>query len=160
MWQLPSSSGSVCLFEIENKWRQLLPNITQSQPIYADQGVSKVVDTPPSGGFKGGKGGCTCTSLWRLVMLFFVYIQQQQPGTVTHMYQFPILISRRLSRPRVASRYSVRTSAIFSLASYDKKRVVNAFMWCKWAWQPKNLDALCVPVAQPPFLNFVNTDAV
>ena len=34
--------------------------------------------------------------------------QQQQPGTVTHSRISSLLISRRLTRPRVASRYSVR----------------------------------------------------
>ena len=36
-------------------------------------------------------------------------MQQQQPGTVTHSRISSLLISRRLTRPRVASRYSVRT---------------------------------------------------
>ena len=35
-------------------------------------------------------------------------MQQQQPGTVTHSRISSLLISRRLTRPRVASRYSVR----------------------------------------------------
>ena len=35
-------------------------------------------------------------------------MQQQQPGTVTHSSISSLLISRRLTRPRVASRYSVR----------------------------------------------------
>ena len=35
-------------------------------------------------------------------------MQQQQPGTVTHSHISSLLISRRLTRPRVASRYSVR----------------------------------------------------
>jgi len=39
------------------------------------------------------------------------YMQQQQPGTVTHSRITSLLISRCLSRPRVASRYSVRTSS-------------------------------------------------
>ena len=35
-------------------------------------------------------------------------MQQQQPGTVTHSRISSLLISRRLTRPRVTSRYSVR----------------------------------------------------
>ena len=51
-------------------------------------------------------------------------MQQQQPGTVTHSRINSLMISRRLTRPRVASRYSVRTSAILnnspmSLPSYQ-----------------------------------------
>jgi len=38
-------------------------------------------------------------------------MQQQQPGIVTHSRINSLMISRRLSRPRVASRYSVRTSS-------------------------------------------------
>jgi len=40
-------------------------------------------------------------------------MQQQQPGTVTHSHITSLLISRRLTRPGVASRYSVRTSSYF-----------------------------------------------
>ena len=36
---------------------------------------------------------------------------QQQPGIVTHSRISSLLISRHLTRPRVASRYSVRTSS-------------------------------------------------
>jgi len=39
-------------------------------------------------------------------------MQQQQPGTVTHSRISSLLISRRLARPRVASRYSVRTPSV------------------------------------------------
>jgi len=39
--------------------------------------------------------------------------EQQQPGTVTHSRISSLLISRRLTRPRVASRYSARTSSYF-----------------------------------------------
>jgi len=52
-------------------------------------------------------------------------MQQQQPGTVTHSRISSLLISRRLTRPRVASRYSVRTSSYFKCDQ-------------KCAWQPKN----------------------
>ena len=37
---------------------------------------------------------------------------QQQPGIVTHSRISSLLISRHLTRPRVASRYSVRTSSV------------------------------------------------
>ena len=47
---------------------------------------------------------------------------EQQPGIVTHSCISSLLISRHLTRPRVASRYSVRTSS-------DRK----------WVWQPKSL---------------------
>jgi len=40
-------------------------------------------------------------------------MHQQQPGTVTHSHISSLLISRRLTRPRDASRYSVRTSSYF-----------------------------------------------
>jgi len=40
-------------------------------------------------------------------------MQQQQPGTVTHSRISSLLISRRLTKPTVASRYSVRTSSYF-----------------------------------------------
>ena len=39
-------------------------------------------------------------------------MQQQQPGIVTHSRNSSLLISRHLNRPRVASRYSVRTSSL------------------------------------------------
>ena len=39
-------------------------------------------------------------------------MQQQQPGTVTHSRISSLLISRRLTRPRVASRYSVRPEGV------------------------------------------------
>jgi len=40
-------------------------------------------------------------------------MQKQQHGTVTHSCINSLLISRRLTRSRVASRYSVRTSNYF-----------------------------------------------
>jgi len=40
-------------------------------------------------------------------------MQQQQPGTVTRSHIRSLLISRRLTRPRVALRYSVQTSSYF-----------------------------------------------
>jgi len=40
-------------------------------------------------------------------------MQQQQPGTVTHSRISSLLISRRLTRAKVASRYSFRTSNYF-----------------------------------------------
>ena len=39
-------------------------------------------------------------------------MQQQQPGTVTHSRISSLLISRRLTRPSVASRYSVGTASV------------------------------------------------
>ena len=46
-------------------------------------------------------------------------MQQQQPGTATHSCISSLLISWRLTRPRVASRYSARTSSYFKqLTSY------------------------------------------
>ena len=39
-------------------------------------------------------------------------MQQQQPGIVTHSRISSLLISRHLTRPTVASRYSVRTSSV------------------------------------------------
>ena len=53
-------------------------------------------------------------------------------GTVTHSCISCLLISRRLSRLRVASRYSVRTSSYFK-AIYENiiMCVMNAFMWPK-----------------------------
>ena len=76
--------------------------------------------------------------LWQLVMYFCIHIilcksikglyssgmQQQQPGTVTHSHISSLLISRCLSRPRVASRYSVQTPTYFKqLASYENNYV-------------------------------------
>ena len=88
-----------------------------------------------SGGFKG----CKCTPLWWLVMYFFIHnctspsndyaavacssgMQQQQPGTV-HSRISSLLISRRLTRPRVASRYSARTFSYFKQLSYQYQSV-------------------------------------
>ena len=65
--------------------------------------------------------GANAPPLWWLVMYFCVHsylhesikwlyssgMQQQQPDTVTHLRISSLLISRRLSRTRVASRYSV-----------------------------------------------------
>jgi len=46
-------------------------------------------------------------------------MQQKQPGTVTHTHFSSLLISRCLTRPRVASRYSVRTSSYFKQLMHD-----------------------------------------
>ena len=95
-----------------------------------------------------GKG----TPLWRLVMYFCVNnctspsndytavacSNNNQAQLYTHSRISSLLISRRLTRPRVASRYSVRT-----------------FTWPEvGVATQKFLDALHVPVAEPPFLNF------
>ena len=52
-------------------------------------------------------------------------MQQQQPGTVTHSHISSLLISRCLSRPRVASKYQFGLPAILnnSLASYNNNYV-------------------------------------
>ena len=39
-------------------------------------------------------------------------MQQQQPGIVTHSRISSLLISRQLTRARVALRYSVRTASV------------------------------------------------
>jgi len=77
-----------------------------------------------SGGFKGGKGGANpplaasnvfLRTYWHksIKCLYGSGMQQQQPGAVTHSRISSLLISRRLSRARVASRYSVPTSSYF-----------------------------------------------
>jgi len=51
-------------------------------------------------------------------------MKQQQPGTVTHSHISSLLISRRLTRPRVASRYLPQTSTFFKqLTSYSYQSV-------------------------------------
>ena len=76
-------------------------------------------------------GGCTCTPLWRLVMYFCVHncmspsndyaavacSNNNQAQLHTHIHISSILISRRLTRPRVASRYSDTLNN--SLASFN-----------------------------------------
>ena len=77
-----------------------------------------------SGGFRGGKGGANAPPFGGQQCIF-AYItarvrgmKQQQPGTV-HSRISSLLISRRLTRPRVASRYSVWTYSYFKqLTSY------------------------------------------
>ena len=61
-------------------------------------------------------------------------MQQQQPGIVTYSRISSLLISRHLTRPRVASRYSVRTSSVTESGRGNPK--------------------IRVPVAESPFLNF------
>ena len=64
-----------------------------------------------SGGFRGGKGAASAPPFWWLVMYFCEHncmspsngMQQQQPGTVTHSRIISLPISRRLTRPRLAS---------------------------------------------------------
>ena len=52
-------------------------------------------------------------------------MQQQQPGTVTHSRISSLLISRRLTRARVASRYSVASSpGPTHILSRTKKQMV------------------------------------
>ena len=45
----------------------------------------------------------------RVHQLYSSGMQQQQPGKVTHSRISSLLIARRLARPKVALRYSVRT---------------------------------------------------
>ena len=63
-------------------------------------------------------------------------MQQQQPGTVTHSHISSLLIFRRLSRPRVTLRYSVRTSGYFNplgpIAPLSVMRL--SASWCHF-WQ-------------------------
>ena len=71
--------------------------------------------------------GCKCTPLWQLVMYFCVHnctSPSNDYATVacsnnnkaqlhTHISVPYCMISRRLTRPRVALRYSIRTSSYF-----------------------------------------------
>ena len=77
--------------------------------------------------------GCKCTSLWRLVMYFCVHTCTSPSNDYTAVacsnknqaqLHSSLLISRRLSRPRVTSRYSGRISTYFKqLTSYDNNCV-------------------------------------
>ena len=77
-----------------------------------------------SGRFKGDKGGSNAPPLVASNVFLRTYlhesikwfIQQWHAATTTrHSYTLSsLLISRRLSRPRVASRYSVQTSSYFT----------------------------------------------
>ena len=57
-------------------------------------------------------------------------MQQQQPGTVTHSRISSLRISRRLTRPRVASRYPVWT------ATWPKVDVAILNFGCASRWTP------------------------
>ena len=93
-------------------------------------------------------------------------MQQQQPGTVTHLRINSLLISRRLTRPRVASRYSVRASSYFKQLTHVTSQlhvpVIDNNYVChecinvtgSGRGDSKISGALRVPVAEPPFLNF------
>ena len=78
-----------------------------------------------SGGFRGCVAASNVflrTYLHKSIKwLYSSGMQQQQPGTVSHSCISSLLISRRLTRPRVAWRYSVQT-----------------FTCWKWVWQPPN----------------------
>ena len=96
-------------------------------------------------------------------------MQQQQPGTVTHSRISSLLISRRLTRPKVASRFSVRPEesatarlgvrdffcdgplgSAFQLLLYECVHVTES-----GRGNPKNFRrASRAPVTEPPFLNF------
>ena len=65
-------------------------------------------------------------------------MQQQQPGTVTYSRINSLQISRRLTRPRLASKYSARTQSSVTESGRGSQ---------------KFSDALRSPVAEPPFLN-------
>ena len=56
-------------------------------------------------------------------------MQQQQPGTVTHSHISSLLISRCLNRPKVASRYSVRTSSYFKQLTPKNFQVCFTRQW-------------------------------
>ena len=65
-------------------------------------------------------------------------MQQQQPGIVTHSRISSLLISRHLTKPRVASRYSVRTASVTEVGVATQKFA----------------GALRAPAAELPILNF------
>ena len=82
-----------------------------------------------------------------------VACSKQQPGTDTHSHISFLLISRRLSRPRLASRYSIRTSSYSLLASYDNNYVRHkAFTRPEVGVATQKFSAaLRAPVLNPPF---------
>ena len=83
----------------------------QALPVADLRGVRGVQMHPPL----AASNVFLCTYLHESIKgLYSSGMQQQQPGTVTHSRITFLLISRRLSRPRVASRYSVRTSSYFT----------------------------------------------
>ena len=63
-------------------------------------------------------------------------MQQQQPGTVTHSRISSLLISRRLTRPRVASRYSVRpegsATACLGVRDFEIHWISRGFRISEW----------------------------
>ena len=63
-------------------------------------------------------------------------MQQQQPGTVTHSRISSLLISRRLTRPRVASRYSVRpegsATARLGVRDFEIHWITRGFRISEW----------------------------
>ena len=73
---------------------------------------------------------------------------------VTYSRISSLQISRGLTRPRVASRYSVRTSSYNSVASYQSVAtilacVMNTLTCRKWAWQLKNFRGALRACATP-----------
>ena len=66
-------------------------------------------------------------------------MQQQQPGTVTHSRISSLLISRRLTRPRVASRYSVRpegsATARLGVRDFEIHWISRGFRISEWISQ-------------------------
>ena len=99
----------------KKRWEALPLHVTEDRwyiHITVNYGSYPVAD------LGGGKGGANVPPIWLLVMYFCIHncrspyssgMQQQQPGTVTHSCISYLLISRHLTRPRVASRYSVGT---------------------------------------------------
>ena len=63
-------------------------------------------------------------------------MQQQQPGTVTHSRISSLLISRRLTSPRVSSRYSVRpkgsASARLGVRDFEIHWISPVFRISEW----------------------------
>ena len=85
--------------------------------------------------------------------------QWQQPGTVTHSRISSLLISRRLTRPRDASRCTVRTSSYFKqLTSQLPVSGDNNYVCVDvpevGVASRKSSGALRATEAEPPFLNF------
>ena len=94
-----------------------------------------------------------CTYLHKFTA---VACSKQQPGTDTHSHISFLLISRRLSRPRVASRYSVWTSGYSLLASYNNNYVRHKYVYATGSGRGNTTIFGCASraSAELPFLNF------
>ena len=84
-------------------------------------------------------------------------MQQQQPGALTRSRISSLLISRHLTRPRFASKYSFRTSSYFKLL-YQSVYSDNNYVCHECVNLPEvgmvtqNLSGeFRAPVAEPPF---------